>query len=148
MRLERNRLRDQALPVRRAVLRRVQSRLRDHPSPTEEAHLMNTQPSTPAAVVPTPAAAEHHRIGILPARHLRKPRGGTQHVQVIDPEHGPVSVRWRMNAKAPYDCAVCGQQKEARCPHTFSAALLLAERLLGLHRTEPYEPTNERNDNE
>ena len=98
---------------------------------------MNTHPSTSATAVPTPAAAEYH---VLPARHLRTPRGGTQHLEVDDPDLGPVFVRWRLGASSPFYCDDCGGQTEPQCRHAFAAALLLAELLLGLHRTAAYEP--------
>lgn len=69
-------------------------------------------------------------------------------VIVNDPEVGDVRVRWRVRSSLSparrYHCANCGPQVRAECAHTFSAALALAEDLLGIkaapepaHRKDP-----------
>lgn len=63
-------------------------------------------------------------------------------VRVEDPERGAVSVRWRLGRADPWRCAACGPSTEANCPHTFSAALLLAETLLGLTRVPELNTTH------
>jgi hypothetical protein len=72
------------------------------------------------------------------AAHLMGPaaprKGLDRHVIVKDPDVGPVSVRWYLGRAEPWRCRECGLLAEASCPHTFSAALLLAETLLGLTR--------------
>lgn len=55
-------------------------------------------------------------------------------VLVEDPVLGVVPVRWRL-AHTRWKCNECGPMKHTDCEHTFSAGLLLAERLLGLTPT-------------
>lgn len=81
------------------------------------------------------------------ATHLMGPaaprKGLDRHVIVTDPDVGPVSVRWYLGRAEPWRCRECGLLAEASCPHTFSAALLLAETLLGLTRAPELQHTDE-----
>lgn len=61
-------------------------------------------------------------------------------VRVTDPAIENVSVRWNSRRPGEFRCSICGLQDEARCAHAFSAALLLAEQLLGLHRVAELHP--------
>lgn len=52
---------------------------------------------------------------------------------VADPDLGDVPVRWKLTPGANvWRCGACGSQSMADCIHAFSAAIHLAERLLGL----------------
>lgn len=52
---------------------------------------------------------------------------------VEDPDLGTVPVRWRLSPSTQiWRCSACGPQSEAGCRHAFSAALHLAQSLLGL----------------
>jgi hypothetical protein len=71
-----------------------------------------------------------------------QPRASAQSrlVLVEDPEHGTVAVRWRMTRNA-WKCEVHGVMRRANCLHTFAAALLLADRLLGIKSAPTIERT-------
>jgi hypothetical protein len=62
-------------------------------------------------------------------------------VLVEDPEHGTVAVRWRLTRNA-WKCEIHGVMRRADCLHTFAAALLLADRLLGIKPSTTLERTD------
>jgi hypothetical protein len=79
----------------------------------------------------------------MPARLMGRAtarRDLERHIVVADPIAGPVNVRFFIGRDEPWRCRLCGQQATATCPHAFSAALELAESLLGLVRADAYEP--------
>lgn len=53
------------------------------------------------------------------------------HFNVFDPE-GMVKVRYYLGRTHPWRCRIHGDLPTADCEHTFPAALILAEKLLGL----------------
>ena len=78
---------------------------------------------------------------VLPAEAVgQNRRAAARLVIVADPEHGDVKVRWVLGREQPYRCALCGPLTAATCRHTFAAALLLAEKLLGLTRVPELHP--------
>jgi len=78
----------------------------------------------------------------LSAQAIGRP-GGTSLTRLVfvldDGEH----VRVRFDARKPsrrWECGIHGRQPDPVCVHTFSAALLLAEQLLGLTRVAELQP--------
>jgi hypothetical protein len=64
----------------------------------------------------------------------------TRLVIVQDPALGDVRVRWRIPRPAGawiWRCGACGCQVATTCPHTYAAALHLAETILGLFPVHP-----------
>lgn len=51
-----------------------------------------------------------------------------------------IPVRWRLGRYETWRCDVCGPQPRPTCPHTFAAALRLAEELFGLTRAPELQP--------
>jgi hypothetical protein len=57
---------------------------------------------------------------------------------------GQVRVRWHLGRRRRWSCDACGLMDSAACVHTFAAALLLAEDVLGLRRVPELEATTNR----
>lgn len=62
---------------------------------------------------------------------------------VTDPDLGEVRVKWRHGHPTPWRCDACGTQQAVECLHTFSAAVTLAEELLGLTRIPELAPATQ-----
>lgn len=81
----------------------------------------------------------------LPASLLEdmvSPGERARFVLVDDPDYEDgVVVRWRFAQPDPWRCPVDGHMTTADCAHTFAAALLIAEQLLGLTRVPELHPT-------
>jgi hypothetical protein len=70
---------------------------------------------------------------VMAVRIPGNPRGNATELLLIvaDPVIEEVRVHWSMSQRR-WKCAVHGPSERADCWHTYSAALLLADRLLGI----------------
>jgi hypothetical protein len=85
---------------------------------------------------------------VLTARLLPPNRDESRRVMVDDPA-GPVAVRWFPDSgHRRWRCRLHGDQDQTECPHTFAAAVLLAEQLLGLARIPDLDPTAQKGSTE
>lgn len=83
---------------------------------------------------------------VLPARLVgAEPRKFTDRLVIVtDPDVGPVNVRWSLGRAQAWRCRECGPMSHTDCLHTFAAAVLLAEHLLGLTRSPELQGTPSR----
>lgn len=72
---------------------------------------------------------------LLPANAVKNPISRSPHSRVVlvpGEDGAVVTVRWFYRQPRRWKCGECGHLELATCEHTFAAALLLAQELLGV----------------